>query len=276
MSTNGKLLDLSTDEYFALDAFSQSAAKTLLSRSPAHARTGYRKKPTKEMERGDVIHRLVLGKGKDFVVVNADDWRTKAAQQKRDEAHAAGLVPVLVEHFERHNIAAESIRLQLEERGIHLDGTSEQQITWTEHTECGDVQCKGMIDHLVLDAGIVIDLKTTTDASPSTVERQAENLGYAIQAAAYSSALTAIDPELAGRVAFAFVFAEVEQEPYLINVCEPDGVFRELGERRWRRALSTWAKCQRDQHWPGYGGPINPITSPTWALSREGFTTDER
>lgn len=270
-----KLLDITTDEYFALDAFSQSAAKTLIARSPAHARAGHRKTPTKAMERGDIIGRLLLGKGKDYHVVQASDWRTKAAQQQRDDARAKGLVPVLADDFEDYCIVAESIRVQLADRNIILDGQSEQQITWAEHTEFGDVTCKGMFDHVWLDTGAIIDLKTTADAAPSAVERTAENLGYAIQCAAYTSALTKLDPNLAGRVAFAFVFAETD-EPYAVNVCEPDGIFRELGERRWQRAVREWARCIRDNHWPTYGTAINPITSPPWALAREGYTADER
>ena len=270
-----ELLDITPDEYHALDAFSSSIAKVLIARSPGHARAGYRKVPTKALERGDIIHRLLLGKGKDYHVVHAADWRTKNAQQQRDEARAQGLVPVLHDDFEGYNVAAESIRCQLADRGIILDGRSEQPIAWTEHTKFGDVLCRGMFDHVWPEQGVILDLKVTADASPSAVERTSENLGYAIQHAAYTRALTALDPDLAGRVAFAFVFCEAE-EPYAVNVCEPDGVFRELGERRWLRAVNTWARCLRDNHWPTYGTAVNPISAPTWALAREGYSADER
>ena len=272
-NTSASLLELSPDEYHALDAFSSSAAETTIARSVGHARVGYRKVPTKAMESGDIIHRLLLGKGKDYQVVQASDWRTKAAQAQRDAARAQGLVPVLTEDFERLNVAAENIRCQLADRGIILDGRSEQAITWTEHTEFGDVPCKALFDHVWPEQGIIIDLKTTADASPSAVERTAENLGYGIQRAAYTRALTALDPGLAGRVAFAFVFCEIE-EPYAINICEPDGVFAELGERRWWRAVTEWARCLRDGKWPTYGTAVNPISAPAWALAREA--TDER
>ena len=200
-----QLLDLPTDKYFALDAFSQSAAKTLINRSPAHARAGYRKTPTKAMERGDIIGRLLLGKGKDFEPIQAANYQTNAAKAKRDAAREQGLVPVLAHDLENYCLAAESIRVQLAERGIILDGQSEQQVAWTERTEFGDVTCKGMFDHVWLDTGIIIDLKTTADASPSAVERTAENLGYAIQYTTYTHTLTTLDPGLAGKVAFAFV-----------------------------------------------------------------------
>lgn len=271
---SGRLLNIPGDDYFDLDAFSASAAKTLISRSPAHARAGYRKKPTKAMERGDIIGRLLLGAGKDYEVVNAKNFQTNAAKDARDAIRARGNVPVLVDDLEEYHVATEAIRVQLAERDIILDGVSEQAITWTEHTEYGDVACKGRFDHVWPDIGVILDLKVTHDASPLSVEKTAENLGYAIQSAAYSRALAAFDPELAGRVSFAFIFAEAEA-PYAVNISEPDGIFRELGERRWSRAVATWAKCIRDNHWPSYGPNANPITAPQWALRNEGYTSEE-
>lgn len=269
-----QLLNISPAEYHALDAFSSSAAKTLIARSPAHAKAGYRKAPTSAMERGDIVHRLVLGRGKDYQIVQASDWRTNVAKQQRDEARAHGLVPVLADDFEGYCAAAEAIRVQLAERGIVLDGRSEQAITWVEHTDFGDVTCKAMFDHVWLDTGLIMDLKTTADASPSSVERIAENLGYGIQSSAYTRALAALRPALAGRIKYAFAFCETD-EPYALNLCEPDGVFRELGERRWQRAVREWARCTHDNHWPSYGPASNQLTAPTWALSREGYSFDE-
>ena len=271
-----KLLDITVDEYHEIDAFSSSAAKTLIARSPGHARAGYRKKPTKAMDRGDVVHRLLLGKGKDFEVIQHGDYKTKAAQTKRDEAREKGMAPVLAHHFETYCLAAESIRVQLAERGIVLDGFSEQAITWTESTEFGDVPCKALLDHVWLDTGVIIDIKTTDNAASSAVERTAENLGYGIQYAAYTRALSALDRNLSGRIAFAFVFCEVEEEPFCVNICEPDGVFAELGKRRWHRAVREWARCVRDDVWPTYGATVNQLTAPPWALAREGYATDER
>jgi hypothetical protein len=61
-----------------------------------------------------------------------------------------------------------------------------------------------------------------------------------------------------------------------MNVCEPDGIFRELGERRWIRAVTEWARCTAENRWPSYGTTVNPITAPTWALAREGYPADDR
>jgi hypothetical protein len=270
-----QLLDITADEYFALDAFSQSAAKTLITKSPLHARAGYRKIPTKRMERGDVIGRLLLGKGKDYEVLHHDSYNTKAAKADRDAARAAGRVPVLADDFEDHKKAAELIRAKLADRGVVLDGVSEQQITWVEHTEFGDVVCKGMFDHVWIDRGMILDLKVTEDASPAFVERNAENLGYGIQWAAYTRALEQLKPEFAGKVGMAFAFCEPD-EPHAMNLAEPGGAFAELGMRRWLRAVREWARCTKENDWPSYGSGVNTITVPPWALARESASVDER
>lgn len=270
-----RILDISPDDYHALPGLSSTLAKTLLARSPAHAKAMVGKKPTKRMDRGTIIHRLLLGKGKDYEVVHHDNWTTKDAKSKRDEIRSRGVVPVLTEDFEDYCTAAEAIRVQLADRDVVLDGHSELAIQWEEETPLGTVSCRGMLDHVWLDAGLILDLKVTEDAAPGAIERTAENFGYAIQAAAYTRALTALKPELAGRVKFLFAFCE-PNEPYAINMTTPDGMFREIGERRWERALNTWAACEAAGKWPSYGNDVNPISSPSWALAREGYTADER
>lgn len=272
---SARILDVSPEEYFELEAFSASAAKVLIAKSPAHAKAENNRKPSKALDAGNVIHRLVLGKGKDYRVLQHSSYNTKAAKEDRDRARAEGLVPVLAEDFERYCTAAERIRVQLADRGIVLDGESELAVAWDEETPHGIVACRGMMDHVWLDRGIILDLKTTADAAPASVERTAENLGYAIQAAAYTRALAKLRPELAGRVRFLFAFAEYADEPFALNLCEPSGVFMELGERRWMRAVSAWGECIKNNHWPSYGDGINHLYPPPWALSREGYTADE-
>jgi hypothetical protein len=274
----GRILEGVTPEaYHQRDGLSASIATTLITRSPLHAwqqhpRFGGRgKAPTRAMDIGTVAHELVLGKGKGFEVLPFDDYRTKAAQSARDAARAAGRTPILAEEFDAAQALAERLRHQLAERGILLDGASEVAFEWTEASESGPVLCRGMADHLRAAGtrATIIDLKFCESAAPPSVERSAENFGYAIQAAAYTRALAAWRPALAGRVEFLFVFAEKEP-PHAVNVCAPSGAFREIGERRWLRAVETWGRCLKAQHWPSYGDTVNQLHPPAWALAREG------
>lgn len=275
-----RILDVSPEDYHNLPGLSASTAKTLIDKSPLHAWAehpdlgGKKRTPTKEMDRGTVLHELLLGSGKGIVVLDHKDWRTNASKDDRDKVYADGKTPILAKAYGHLKYARDRIAARLLENGVELDGQSEVAIGWTEITAHGAIECRGMMDHVWLDRGVILDLKITENASPGVVERSAENMGYAIQAAAYQRALGLLRPELAGRTRFLFAFCEPE-DPFAVNVCEPDGMFRELGERRWERAVATWAVCKATNKWPGYGQGINSISAPQWALTKEGYSRDE-
>lgn len=280
-----RILDLSPDEYHQRPGLSSTIATTVVSRSALHGWTqhpcfGAQGKPvTREMDRGSIIHTLTLGAGKRIEVLpttytdakgkvkELNDFRSDAAKELRDAAREAGKVPVLAEDFLAYTVAAGEIRDRLTARGLELTGRSELGIEWEEPSDFGPVLCRAMLDHAWIDAGRILDLKITDDAAPQRVERSAEYLGYAIQAHAYQRALAALRPELAGKTDFLFAFCE-PAEPYAVNVCRPDGTFRELGDLRWRRAVNTWGRCLKENRWPGYDD-VNLITASVWALERE-------
>lgn len=269
------LLDCTPDAYHKLDGFSASLAHTLLTRSPLHAWQqhpllggGDGSEPTKSMDRGAVIHALVLGRGASFQVLPYDSYRTDKAKDARDTARGDGLIPILVEAFEDAGRAATAIMARLVEAGVKLDGFSEQAISWDER----GVACRGMMDHLTDGCRQILDFKVSEDASPAAIERSAERYGYAIQAAAYTRAVEGLGPETLGRTRFAFIFAE-PHPPYVINIVRPGGAFREIGRRRWVRACKMWGQCLKHKHWPGYES--HELQVPGWAMAKEGEYDEE-
>jgi hypothetical protein len=268
--TTARILDVSPDAYHELPQFNVSTAKIVIDRSPLHAKSQHGKKPTKEMDLGNVVHTLVLGKGKRFEVLDFEDYKTKAAREAREAVRAEGKVPILGPDYDRAHEIAERIRAEIGSRSVVLDGQSEVVIAWTEDTLWGPVECRCMLDHVWLDRGVIFDLKTTSNASPHAVERTSENLNYAMQAYAYRRAFELLRPEFRGKADFLFGFVETD-EPYAVNVARPDGTFRELGQRRWERAVLTWAECSKDNHWPAYGRGVNPLSAPAWALNKEEY-----
>lgn len=273
-----RILDIEPDEYHLREGLSASIANTLITRSPRHAQHehpkmgGVGKAPTPEMDFGQVGHAIVLGRGRRFAPVPYDDYKKQDARKARDEIRAAGLIPILHHQLTRAEKCAAAVIRQLEERGIRLNGRSELAVEWYELSSRGPVLCRAMFDHAWIDDGLVLDLKIVGNAESSQIERSAERFGYAIQAHAYKRALTALRPKLEGRVQFLFAFVESD-EPYAMNLTAPDGGMRDIGERRWRRAVETWADCMKtygpDRPWPGYGEGVNQLSAPAWALLRE-------
>lgn len=291
-----RLLDCTPDEYHRLPGFSSSLAKILIGRSPSHAIDAFLRKTEDDeeeeltdaqvalRERGTVLHTLVLGIGKRIQVVPFPDYRSKAAKDARDEARASGRVPVKEAKMEVYDRTATAIKARLAAAGHDLDGVSEMAIGWQEPSPHGDVECRAMLDHVRIwgleegskfaPSACIYDLKIVGDATPSLNERSAERLGYAIQAAAYTRALAALHPRLAGRIEFRFLFCEPKR-PYEIWDPTPDGVFRELGTRRWITAVHGWAEGHATNKWPGYNaGASNEISAPTWTLREEGIVVD--
>lgn len=280
-----RYLDCSPAEYHKRDGLSSSIAKIIISQSPLHAwqahpclggSTADRDDPTASMDRGSVIHRLVLGAGADYEVLKFDDFRTNKAREARDAARLAGKVPILEDKFADAAKAAAEVMRRLVDRGIKLDGASERAMEWTETAIAGPVLCRGMMDHLTGDGLVIYDLKVTESASSSSIQRSAESFGYAIQWAAYISGQSRVlqdlgrDADYRSRLRMLFIFAE-PNPPYAMQILSPDGMMRELGQRRWRRAVETWSKCIADKHWPAYGDGIGEMSPPPWALAAEPF-----
>lgn len=275
---NGRVLDVDVQQYHALPALSASIAKVLIASSPAHASQALQdeRTPTDAMDRGAVGHRLLLGKGDDYVVLPFADWRTKAAKEAREAARAQRKVALLQHAFDEISVAVRGIALRLQQLGIRFDGESEFAIGWEEHIGGQAQACRCRMDHARIGAAgaQIFELKLVESAHPEAVERSSESLGYAIATAAYIRALEALRPDLRGRVEFLFIFAELAP-PFAVNVCRPDSTFTAIGASRWERAVRQWSQCEQRRYWPSYGDGINTISVPPWAITRE-MAAEER
>lgn len=287
MSLSELQYDLSEETYHRDDvagpSLSAHSAMVLDRQSPAHCYDQHPqlggKGPAHKAtyDAGNLCHRLILGEGGDIVIVQADDWRTKAAQEKRNAARAEGKIPVLEKDHEMASVASAAILLKLDDFGIRLIGKSEVSAFWEEKTEDGSsVQCRGRMDHLALSAvsASILDLKSCRSAHPDACAQHVDAYGYDIQRAAYVSALETIRPECAGRVEYTIVFAEIAP-PFVVTPVRLSGEFAALGKRRWMRAVETWERCLRAGDWPGYVADIRTIDPPPWALQKDIVRDDE-
>ncbi|MDZ4342092.1 MAG: PD-(D/E)XK nuclease-like domain-containing protein [Candidatus Binatia bacterium] len=249
----------------------QSVAHTLVSRSPLHAwhrHFAEIKEYTDATDRGELCHALLLG-GKDIVTVEANDWRTNAAKEKRDEARAAGKIPVLSGKLLDAQVLADSVQSRLESEGLELTGQSELTAVW----QSDGVWCQGRMDHCWIPARhLILDLKFTANASLRSCETHFYNFGYDIQHAAYIQAAEKNYPELAGLVKMLYVFVEVDQ-PHAIRIVPVGATMRRLGEWRWGRAVEMWRDCLErygpNKPWPAYDDDRTPVEAPAWALAEQ-------
>lgn len=222
---------------------------------------------THEFDVGHAAHRLVLGAGSNISVVDADDWRTKAAREQRDEAHAGGLTPILRADYDNVHAMAEALRAHPIASALFRSGRPEQSLFWVDD-ETG-VWRRARLDWLPNPGAgrlIVPDYKTTISAEPSHLSRALYNYGYYQQAAWYLDAVTALG--LGADPAFVFVFQE-KTPPYLVTVCEPDASALMWGRARNLKALDVYRLCKATGHWPGYTDDVISIGLPRWAEYQE-------
>lgn len=309
-----RVLDVSPDDYHKLPGFSASLAKILIRQSGAHAKDVYDRKmeqlaaedesdgdedmpadKRKRLDGGSIDHALILGIGKRVEVIPSHLLSkngaigTDAAKAFVAQQRAAGRIPVKAADLEVHQQIANAVKTRIVAAGHVLDGRSEFAIEWHEPTPHGPVRCRCMMDHVVMwghdDDGalysggpgaILYDLKMVGDAHPERCQRTSENLHYAIQAAAYPRALAALYPRLAGRTSFQFLFCETKRPYALWDPPRLSGAFREIGERRWLRAVRDWAELQATGKAPSYREQgYDELTAPTWTLKAEGYPPEE-
>lgn len=255
-------MKLTADEYNALrfvdgkPAFTSTLANALRRMAPAKAiHQAQNPRTSKAFDMGTLVHSLVLEPEKrDYVVVEADSWRTKAAKEAADEARAQGLLPILEHELAEAQNIANAVFAHKEASKL-LDRTAR---------EMSLVDSSGPAPRLArLDAwkpGHIIDLKTTAgSAKPSDFVRTGAQYGYHIQAAHY----TAMAEEFTGeRQDFSWIVVEKEA-PHLVSVVHAEELALRVGSVALASARVEWAKACETGIWAGYDEPETPAF-PNW------------
>ena len=276
----GIYYDVPVDRYFAdpcpEPSLTQSIAKIILEHSPAHARIchprlnpDWKADDDKRFDIGNIAHSLMLGRGKQIDVLDFEDWRTKAAQQAREQAAKEGRLAVLRKHFDQANAMQQAALTQLANMGLihHWEddaGHAEAVLAWQDN----GIWCRSMVDWLTTDLRLAWDFKSTAmSAAPHVVGRYGLNLGWDVQAAMILRGLDAVDPDGAGRRKFRFVCQESDP-PYALTVCEMSETWLTMGRKKIDYALAKWAHCLRTKTWPAYPTSVILPDYPGFAESQ--------
>ena len=265
--TEPGLYDMTNDRYH-LDpvpggSLSSSGAKKLIAKTPLHFKWDL-DHPTHKVvfDYGTAAHSLVLeGDESGLVIVDAADWRTKAAQEAKTEAHAKGKTPLLTKDFEQVKAMAEQIRQHPEAAFLLKDGKPEQSAFWQHNT---GVWLRARFDWLPNKRGhglMLSDYKTAASADPGKFARSAADYGYHQQAAFYCDAAKALG--LSPDPVMLFIVQE-KTAPYAVNVIELHEDDVHTGRALNERAIRLYQQCKLTDTWPGYTMG-EPVKLPKWA-----------
>ena len=223
--------------------------------------------PSPALVFGAVVHKLFLEPEdfvNEYVVVETTDRRTKAGKEAWRVAELSGKTPVSVADYQTASAMVEKLN-NTPFVGKLLDGAHEDAMRWTDELT-GEV-CKIRMDCLTYigNTPVIIDYKTTTDASPEGFIKSALNYGYDFQTGMYTEGvekLTGIKPR------FVFIVQE-KTAPYAINIMEADELFIKRGRDTFRYLIGLYHECKTTDNWYGYMGAepsIGKLYLPAWAV----------
>ena len=249
-------------------SLSNTGAKTLYGKTAAHfhweRENGRANK--RHFDIGHAIHARVLGVGAEVVRIDADDYRTKAAQEAKKQAYAEGKTPLLKDEVDEVGLIAESVlKHNLARKLFEAETIREQSLFWQDPETGVYLRCRPD-SRVILPSGRVlgVDLKSLANADPDDFGKTADNLGYVQQHPFYVGGLQAHDLADAEST---FLFVNVEKDPpYLVSVVELDDEAVWVGAARNRRAIDLFARCTETGEWPGYSSRIEPISLPYWTV----------
>lgn len=160
-------------------------------------------------------------------------------------------------------------------RALLSKGEAEKSITGIISTTEGDINIKAKPDFVKADKKIIVDLKTTFDASVDGFPRAAADGDYHIQAALYSDLMEMVTGDGMG---WSFYFiAQEKKKPYAFNIFEASPQFIGQGRYEYEQLLRLYQMCITENKWPGYqvfcewkSGNIE-LNLPTWAVKKIEF-----
>ena len=201
-----------------------------------------------------------------------DAFTTKDAKADRDESLAAGRIPIKTKDYEKLYAAALRLKENAKNQGfeIGLPGSrSELAIEFTAAVGKDEVLCRCRFDQVRADH-ILYDVKKVRSAHPADLDRLIVECGYDIQNHAYTLAYEQLVEDAVGRSDFVFLFCEIE-EPYEVVPARLDGALREIGKRRWEKAVYLWRKLMIEgtYPWPGFADGAVTLSAPAWVLSNQ-------
>lgn len=262
--------------YHAHPAVSKSHLD-LIARSPLHYWARYldpdriTPEPSAQMRLGTALHTHVLELSRwdeEIAVAPAINRLTKAGKEEWAAfvANAAGRTVITADDAAQVMAMGRAVmRHPAAAMLLGMPGKAETTHMWTDAAT--GLECKCRPDWLTDDGSIVVDLKTTKEASLRGFKQSVANYRYHVQAAWYLHGLE----QSTGKRPDQFIFICVESTaPYAVAVYAADTEMIERGHDQAMRDLAKLTVCKAADHWPSYSDQIETISLPGWMTGATG------
>lgn len=259
----GIIKGISNEAYHKAAGVSKSQLDQF-AKSPAHymASLTTPRKETEAMRIGTLFHTLVLEPEKaNFVVGPNINKNTKEWKAFKAEAEAAG--QIVIDEGDNAMLQGMVASIKAHPAASALlsgPGIAEGSCWWYDERSGELCRCR---PDFYREDGILVDLKTTEDASLAGFTKSVANFRYAVQAAMYADGVETST----GMPIKAFAFIAVEKQPPFAAQCfQLDFQATEVGRVTYQNLLLDLADCKINGKFPAYSDKVETISLPNWAL----------
>lgn len=238
-----------------------------MTKSPAHFRY-WKDNPqedTHDLLFGRAVHKYVLEKDdffKEFAVAPNVDRRTKAGKEQFAlfEVENEGKDIITQDDFDKIKAMYDALYATPFVERL-LSGEKELSFFVEDEKTGLTVKCRPDCLSEIGDTNILIDYKSTKDASSDAFMKDAIKLNYDLQMAMYKEIA---EKKLGKKYAVIFI-AQEKTAPYLVNILEANEYFLKSGADMYHTYLDIYAECNETGNWYGYTNDgINTLGLPNW------------
>ena len=221
-------------------------------------------KQAKAMADGTAVHAFFLERDKfdtDFVIKPADmRLNTKAGKEWAQEHQSK----IIIDSELGDNLfEMEKSFMDSPAKLIHdIKGQTELSYFWDD---LGTIKGKCRPDWISDDGEIVVDVKTTTDASPRGFQKSISNWGYHLQLGWYLRGLRKL-----GLPAEQFIFIAIEKTPpFCVGVYRADQDMINFAMKELDQLMPEIQTAMVSNEFPDYTPEITSIGLPPWMIDKK-------
>ena len=266
MNRQVPLIDMPNKEYHQDDAKSSTDMRNILkSEELFMSKLNEIIEPTKAMQQGTALHTYFLERDKfeDQVAVKSLDIKLTTKAGKEWLAEQKDKIIIDEEFFNIFPVIEQKINSKASDI-FRADGVKEASFFWKDKY---DIDCKCRPDYLSPDFSYMIDLKTTTDASPRGFKSSVIKFNYAVQAQFYIRGIeqcTDIKPRK-----FYFIVIE-KNKPYHVELYDLDESWLSIADKEIDEALYRIDNLRERNYVPnGYTIECTTLHPPSYLLNRD-------
>lgn len=252
---------MQNDPYYSYSALSYSQLKSFASHSPFHFYSHHLasgrppNKQTDSMAIGSAFHAMVL-ENADFEKTYSQAPDARRGTKAWKEAEEPNKILIKKNTMDELSLMRESLMSRPLSKLLFSDGKAEESVYWNYK----NVPFKSRFDYRNDKLKIIIDLKTTVDASPEGFAKEITKNRYHWQAYLYTQAAASLDGS-----PYSFVFAAIEKTfPYAVGFYTLTPNDLKTAEEEIDATLTRYLHCLDTNTWPDFDTEIKEIPLPNF------------